>query len=52
MLQFERRNPDENGRITEVDFTELLLAYAGYPDKKKARIRKTVKKRYVYKKTL
>ncbi|XP_043524847.1 calcium uptake protein 1 homolog, mitochondrial isoform X2 [Frieseomelitta varia] len=45
-LEFERRNPDENGRITEVDFTELLLAYAGYPDKKKARIRKTVKKRF------
>ena len=52
LLQFERRNPDENGRITEVDFTELLLAYAGYPDKKKTRIRKTVKKRYVCKKTL
>ncbi|KAK9303297.1 hypothetical protein QLX08_005053 [Tetragonisca angustula] len=45
-LEFERRNPDENGRITEVDFTELLLAYAGYPDKKKTRIRKTVKKRF------
>lgn len=50
LLQFERRNPDENGRITEVDFTELLLAYAGYPDKKKARIRKTVKKRYIQRK--
>lgn len=45
-LEFERRNPDENGRITEIDFTELLLAYAGYPDKKKAKIRKTVKKRF------
>ncbi|XP_076671213.1 mitochondrial calcium uptake 1 isoform X1 [Andrena cerasifolii] len=45
-LEFERRNPDENGRITEVDFTELLLAYAGYPDKKKARILKTLKKRF------
>ncbi|XP_076244112.1 mitochondrial calcium uptake 1 isoform X2 [Calliopsis andreniformis] len=45
-LEFERRNPDENGRITEIDFTELLLAYAGYPDKKKARIIKTVKKRF------
>ncbi|XP_043514697.1 calcium uptake protein 1 homolog, mitochondrial-like [Frieseomelitta varia] len=45
-LEFERRNPDENGRIIEVDFTELLLAYAGYPDKKIARIRKTVKKRF------
>ncbi|XP_012145850.1 mitochondrial calcium uptake 1 isoform X3 [Megachile rotundata] len=45
-LEFERRNPDENGRISEVDFTELLLAYAGYPDKKKAKIIKTVKKRF------
>ncbi|XP_076160501.1 mitochondrial calcium uptake 1 isoform X2 [Ptiloglossa arizonensis] len=45
-LEFERRNPDENGRITEVDFTELLLAYAGYPDKKKIRILKTIKKRF------
>lgn len=45
LLQFERRNPDEHGRITVVDFTELLLAYAGYPDKKKARILKTLKKR-------
>lgn len=45
LLQFERRNPDENGRISEVDFTELLLAYAGYPDKKKTKIIKTVKKR-------
>ncbi|XP_003490262.1 calcium uptake protein 1 homolog, mitochondrial isoform X1 [Bombus impatiens] len=45
-LEFERRNPDENGRITEEDFTELLLAYAGYPATKKAKIRKTVKKRF------
>nr|XP_034184896.1 calcium uptake protein 1 homolog, mitochondrial-like isoform X2 [Osmia lignaria] len=45
-LEFERRHPDENGRISEVDFTELLLAYAGYPDKKKTKIIKTVKKRF------
>lgn len=45
-LEFERRSPDENGRITEVDFTELLLAYAGYPDKKRSKIIKTVKKRF------
>lgn len=35
---------DENGRITEADFAELLLAYAGYPAKKKARMLKRVKK--------
>lgn len=39
--------PDENGRITEADFAELLLAYAGYPAKKKARMLKRVKKTYV-----
>lgn len=38
---------DENGRITEADFAELLLAYAGYPAKKKARMLKRVKKTYV-----
>ncbi|XP_011342445.1 calcium uptake protein 1 homolog, mitochondrial isoform X1 [Ooceraea biroi] len=45
-LEFERRNPDEHGNITEVDFTELLLAYAGYPAKKKAKMLKRVKKTF------
>ncbi|XP_029174818.1 calcium uptake protein 1 homolog, mitochondrial-like isoform X2 [Nylanderia fulva] len=45
-LEFERRNPDENGNITEVDFTELLLAYAGYSTKKKAKMLKRVKKTF------
>ncbi|KYN02730.1 hypothetical protein ALC62_06530 [Cyphomyrmex costatus] len=45
-LEFERRNPDEYGNITEVDFTELLLAYAGYPAKKKAKMLKRVKKTF------
>ncbi|XP_043500017.1 calcium uptake protein 1 homolog, mitochondrial isoform X2 [Polistes fuscatus] len=45
-LEFERRNPDENGNITEIDFTELLLAYAGYSDKKKAKMLKRVKKTF------
>jgi hypothetical protein len=44
--QFQRKDPDENGKITEVGFTELLLAYAGYPPKKKSRIMKRVKKKY------
>lgn len=43
-LEFERKQPDENGRISEADFTELLLAYAGYPAKKKSRMLKRVKK--------
>ncbi|XP_043278590.1 calcium uptake protein 1 homolog, mitochondrial isoform X2 [Venturia canescens] len=45
-LEFERRNPDSNGNISEVDFTELLLAYAGYPEKKKAKMLKRVKKSF------
>lgn len=43
-LEFQRKNPDENGNISEADFTELLLAYAGYPEKKKLKMLKRVKK--------
>jgi hypothetical protein len=43
-LEFRRKHPNENGNISEADFTELLLAYAGYPQKKKARMLKRVKK--------
>ncbi|KAJ1528726.1 hypothetical protein ONE63_007116 [Megalurothrips usitatus] len=43
-LEFQRKNPDEHGNITEADFTELLLAYAGYPQKKKTKTLKRVKK--------
>ncbi|XP_046663830.1 calcium uptake protein 1 homolog, mitochondrial-like isoform X2 [Homalodisca vitripennis] len=45
-LEFQRKNPDENGNISEADFTELLLAYAGYAPKKKARMLKRVKKTF------
>ncbi|XP_063218912.1 calcium uptake protein 1 homolog, mitochondrial isoform X2 [Bacillus rossius redtenbacheri] len=45
-LEFQRKGPDENGNISEADFTELLLAYAGYPQKKKARMLKRVKKMF------
>ncbi|XP_054265104.1 calcium uptake protein 1 homolog, mitochondrial isoform X2 [Macrosteles quadrilineatus] len=45
-LEFQRKNPDENGNISEGDFTELLLAYAGYAPKKKARMLKRVKKTF------
>ncbi|CAH0749802.1 unnamed protein product [Diatraea saccharalis] len=45
-LEFQRKQPDETGRITEADFAELLLAYAGYPAKKKARMLKRVKKAF------
>lgn len=45
-LEFLRKEPDEKGNISEADFTELLLAYAGYPSKKKARMLKRVKKQF------
>ncbi|XP_026278419.1 calcium uptake protein 1 homolog, mitochondrial isoform X2 [Frankliniella occidentalis] len=45
-LEFHRKNPDEHGNITEADFTELLLAYAGYPQKKKTKTLKRVKKMF------
>lgn len=45
-LEFERKHPDENGMITETDFAELLLAYAGYTIKKKQRKLKRVKKTF------
>ncbi|XP_029729248.1 calcium uptake protein 1 homolog, mitochondrial isoform X1 [Aedes albopictus] len=45
-LEFMRKNPDENGNISEADFAELMLAYAGYPQKKKIKKIKRVKKRF------
>ncbi|KAK7862725.1 hypothetical protein R5R35_005994 [Gryllus longicercus] len=45
-LEFLRKGPDENGNISEADFTELLLAYAGYPQKKKTKMLRRVKKKF------
>ncbi|KAL7742169.1 hypothetical protein ACLKA6_005441 [Drosophila palustris] len=45
-LEFERKEPNEEGKITEADFAELLLAYAGYPPKKKQKKLKRVKRRF------
>ncbi|XP_055591843.1 calcium uptake protein 1 homolog, mitochondrial-like isoform X1 [Uranotaenia lowii] len=45
-LEFLRKNPDENGNISEAEFAELLLAYAGYTQKKKIKKIKRVKKRF------
>lgn len=46
-LEFRRKEPNAEGKITEAEFAELLLAYAGYPSKKKARMLKRVKKKCV-----
>lgn len=45
-LEFKRKNPTDDGKISESDFAELLLAYAGLSDKKKAKKMKRVKKRF------
>lgn len=45
-LEFLRKNPDENGNISEADFAELMLVYAGYPEKKKSKMLKRVKKTF------
>ena len=43
-FQFRRKALREDGKLDEVDFAEMLLAYAGYPAKKKARMIKRIKK--------
>ena len=45
-LEFERKEPDDNGLINEKCFAELLLTYADYSPKKKAIIIKRVKKTF------
>lgn len=45
-LEFLRKNPNEDGNISESDFAELMLAYAGYTEKKKSKKMKRVKKRF------
>lgn len=45
-LEFKRKNPNDDGNISESDFAELLLAYAGYSEKKKTKKMKRVKKRF------
>lgn len=45
-LEFQRKNPNEDGYIREVDFADLLLTYAGLSEKKQVKMLKRVKKRF------
>lgn len=45
-LQFERKHPDESGRISETDFAELLVAYANLSEKKRERMIRRVMKKF------
>lgn len=44
-LEFQRKNPLD-GRIREADFADLLLTYAGLPEKKRIKMLKRVKKKF------
>lgn len=45
-LEFKRKNPNDEDKVSESDFAELLLAYAGLSDKKRSKKMKRVKKRF------
>ncbi|XP_046920318.2 calcium uptake protein 1 homolog, mitochondrial isoform X1 [Dermatophagoides farinae] len=47
-LEFERKNPDpKTGNIAEVDFADLLVAYALFAEKKRLRMNKRVINKFV-----
>ena len=41
-LEFDKLNPDENGKIKEVKFARMLLAYSGLSDNKQKNILKVI----------
>ena len=43
-LEFTRKSSGSNNTISEKEFSDLLIAYAGFPAKKKAKMMKRVKK--------
>ena len=45
-LEFERKGADEQGRISEVDLADLILAYANYNPRKRAVVLKRIKKQF------
>lgn len=45
-LEFRRRDLRPDNTLSETEFAELLLAYAGYPAKKKSKMMKRVRKEY------
>ena len=45
-LEFERKAPDEFGRIREVDLAELLLTYADYSPKKRVLVIRRIRKMF------
>ena len=45
-LEFKHKDFDDAGHITERDFADLLIAYAGFTTKKKLKMLRRVKKCY------
>ncbi|XP_023334803.1 calcium uptake protein 1 homolog, mitochondrial isoform X4 [Eurytemora carolleeae] len=45
-LEFRKKGGQENGTISERDFAELLIAYAGFTSKKKTKMLRRVRKIY------
>merc|ERR1719239_1717468 len=45
-LEFKKKDEDGSGKIAEKDFADLLIAYAGFQPKKKARMLRRVRKAY------
>lgn len=45
-LEFGRKDEEKSGRIPEKDFADLLIAYAGFLPKKKAKMLRKVRKAY------
>ena len=45
-LEFKKKGGHDNGTITERDFADLLIAYAGFSSKKKTKMLKRVRKIY------
>ena len=45
-LEFRRKDDENSGRIPEKDFADLLIAYAGFQPKKKAKMLRKVRKAY------
>ena len=42
-LEFKKKDEDGSGKIAEKDFADLLIAYAGFQPKKKARMLRRVR---------
>ncbi|XP_043212650.1 calcium uptake protein 1 homolog, mitochondrial-like [Amphibalanus amphitrite] len=45
-LEFRRKQPNEEGRLREVDFADLLLAFGGYPPNRKLKMLRRVKRKF------